>query len=105
MLTTVTGSLLLEASYFGGSHEEIRFPCEAIEMDLNLARPTLVVRGIAAHQVGALKWTPDRISFEVPEVAQLWTFKLRGQSAGNGPRAVRFVLASAFPFSNPLGDP
>ncbi|MCY0853295.1 hypothetical protein [Cupriavidus sp. D39] len=104
MLTTVTGSVLLEASHVDGHREEARFPCEVIEMDLNLVNPRLTVRGITARHVSALSWTPDRISFSVPEFAQLWTFCLRELPTGTGPRAVRFELASALPFANSLGD-
>lgn len=104
MLTTVTGSVLLEASHVGGHREEARFPCEFIAMELNLDRPSLTVRGIAARHVSALSWTADRISFSVPEFAQLWTFHLRESPIVIGPRAVRFRLASALPFANALGD-
>ncbi|MFJ1256852.1 hypothetical protein [Cupriavidus sp. CuC1] len=104
MFTTVTGSLLLEATYVGGRHDDASFPCESIEMELNFVHPTLVVRGIASQHVVALRWTPDRVSFGLPELAQLWTFKLRAPPAAICPRAVRFELASALPFSHTTGD-
>ena len=104
MLTAVTGSILLEASYIDGHHEEARFPCEVIEMTLNFSCPTLRVRGVAVQHLVALRWTPDRISFVVPDVAQLWTFKLRERPIAIGPRMARFELASALPFTNSPGD-
>ncbi|MGE8452603.1 MAG: hypothetical protein ACN6OP_18685, partial [Pseudomonadales bacterium] len=39
ILTTIIESVPLQASYAGGNHEAARFPCETIEMDLNVTRP------------------------------------------------------------------
>lgn len=54
-----TNTIFLEAHFFGDDCEELRLPCEAVA-----AGPRgLVVSGVEACHLQALKWRPDYISY------------------------------------------
>ncbi|KWR88744.1 hypothetical protein [Cupriavidus sp. IDO] len=52
-------TIFLEAHYFGDDSEELRLPCEAVAA----AAGYLVVAGMEARHLRALKWRPDYLSY------------------------------------------
>ncbi|WP_035878243.1 hypothetical protein [Cupriavidus sp. amp6] len=52
-------TIFLEAHYFGEDSEELRLPCEAVAATAG----GLVVTGLEARQLRALKWRPDFLSY------------------------------------------
>ncbi|MFS8973847.1 hypothetical protein PO002_04935 [Cupriavidus necator] len=52
-------TIFLEAHYFGEDHEELRLPCEAVAATLD----GLIVAGVEARHLRALKWRPDYLSY------------------------------------------
>lgn len=54
-----TTTIFLEAHYFGEDSEEFRLPCDAVVATAG----GLVVAGVEARHLRALKWRPDYISY------------------------------------------
>lgn len=52
-------TFFLEAHYFGEDREELRLPCDAIAATAG----GLVVAGVEARHLRALKWRPDYVSY------------------------------------------
>lgn len=53
-------SIFLEAHFFGDDREAMRLPCRAVSVQPG----AIIVRGIEAHQLQALRWTADALSFD-----------------------------------------
>lgn len=52
-------TIFLEAHYFGEDSEELRLPCDAVAATAG----GLVVAGVEARHLQALKWQPDYLSY------------------------------------------
>ncbi|SCU74125.1 conserved hypothetical protein [Cupriavidus necator] len=52
-------TIFLEAHFFAEDHEELRLPCDAVAV----ATGGLVVTGVEARHLRALKWRPDYLSY------------------------------------------
>ncbi|MNS80894.1 hypothetical protein D3C72_1145910 [compost metagenome] len=55
----MTTTIFLEAHYFGEDSEELRLPCDVVAATAG----GLVIAGVEARHLRALKWRPDYLSY------------------------------------------
>ncbi len=60
MLVIMATSIFLEAQFLPGDMEELRLPCQLIEVRDNL----VTVHGVETRYLQRLNWVPDYLSFE-----------------------------------------
>jgi hypothetical protein len=60
MMDLPVTSIFLEAHFFGDDREEMRLPCQTVSVQPG----AIIVRGIEACQLQALRWTADALSFD-----------------------------------------
>lgn len=82
---TANTTIFLEAHYFGEDSEELRLPCDAVAVTAS----GLVVAGLEARHLLALKWRPDYLSYW--EDGQLIRLAVGSWTAVDG-STVRFTL-------------